>query len=65
MRLSCLTRRWRFDRMATVCSPTSGRLTASFAAVAKYAVAVDVCPTRHGNRKGMVEKANHWAAQRW
>jgi len=65
-RLGGLTRRWRFDRMATVCSPTSGRLTASFAAVAKYyAVAVDVCPPRHGNRKGVVEKANHSAAQRW
>lgn len=65
-RLGGLTRRWRFDRMATVCSPASGRLTAGFAAVAKYyTVAVDVCPSRHGNRKGVVEKANHAAAQRW
>jgi hypothetical protein len=65
-RLGGLTRRWRFDRMATVCSPSSGRLTAAFAAVAKYyTVAVDVCPSRHGNRKGVVEKANHAAAQRW
>ena len=65
-RLGGLTRRWRFDRMATVCSPASGRLTAAFAAVAKYyTVAVDVCPSRHGNRKGVVEKANHAAAQRW
>jgi hypothetical protein len=65
-RLGGLTRRWRFDRMATVCSPTSVRLTASFAAVAKYyQVAVDVCPPRHGNRKGVVEKANHAATQRW
>jgi hypothetical protein len=64
--LGGLTRRWRFDRMATVCSPSSGRLTAAFAAVAKYyTVAVDVCPSRHGNRKGVVEKANHAAAQRW
>jgi transposase len=65
-RLGGLTRRWRFDRMATVCSPSSGRLTAAFAAVAKYyTVAVDICPSRHGNRKGVVEKANHAAAQRW
>lgn|GEM_PF-2141808 len=53
-RLGGLTRRWRFDRMATVCSPSSGRLTAGFAAVAEYyAVAVDVCPSRHGNHKGV------------
>ena len=65
-RLGGLTRRWRFDRMATVCSPASGRLTAAFAGVAKYyAVAVDICPPRRGNRKGVVEKANHAAAQRW
>ena len=65
-RLGGLTRRWRFDRMSTVCYPASGRLTASFAAVAKYyAVGVDICPPRRGNRKGVVEKANHSAAQRW
>jgi hypothetical protein len=57
---------WRFDRMATVCHPASGRVTASFAAVAKhYGVSVAICPPRHGNRKGVVEKANHTAAQRW
>src|SRR5205814_6683648 len=34
--------------------------------VAKYyAVVVDICPPRRGNRKGVVEKANHAAAQRW
>ncbi len=65
-RLGGLTRRWRFDRMATVCHPDSGRITASFAAVAKhYAVGVDICPSRHGNRKGVVEKGNHSLAQRW
>jgi transposase len=64
-RLGGLTRRWRFDRMSTVSTP-SGRLSAAFAGVAKYyTVAVDVCPPRHGNRKGVVEKANHAAAQRW
>jgi transposase len=65
-RLGGVTRRWRFDRMSTVCHPESGDLTASFAEVAKYyAVAVDVCPSRRGWRKGVVEKANHSAAQRW
>ena len=33
-RLGGCTRRWRFDRMATVCHPESGRITASFAQVA-------------------------------
>jgi len=64
--LGGLTREWRFDRMATVCHPASGRMTASFAAVAKhYGVQVAICPPRRGNRKGVVEKANHTAAQRW
>lgn len=66
IRLGGLPRRWRFDRMATVASPATGRVTATFAAVAKhYGVGVDLCPPRHGNRKGTVEKANHSAAQRW
>jgi transposase len=65
-RLGGVTRRWRFDRMSTVCHPESGDLTASFAEVAKYyGAAVDVCPSRRGWRKGVVEKANHSAAQRW
>ncbi|MGD9531847.1 MAG: IS21 family transposase [Acidimicrobiia bacterium] len=65
-RLGGVSRYWRFDRMATVCHPGSGRVTASFAAVAKhYGAAVTVCPSRRGQRKGVVEKANHSAAQRW
>lgn len=57
---------WRFDRMATVCYPATGKITASFAAVVKhYGVGFAICPPRHGNRKGVVEKANHSAAQRW
>ena len=64
--LGGVTRSWRFDRMATVCDPGSGRATASFAGVAKhYGVSVSVCPPRSGNRKGLVEKANLTAAQRW
>lgn len=65
-RLGGLSKTWRFDRMATVASPNTGRVTASFAAVAKhYGVHVALCPPRHGNRKGTVEKANDSAAQRW
>ena len=61
-----VTKTWRFDRMSTVCDPGSGAITASFAGVAKhYSVAVAVCPPRRGNRKGVVEKNNHTAAQRW
>lgn len=64
--LGGVSRVWRFDRMATVCDPGSGRITASFAGVAKhYGASVAVCPARRGNRKGVVEKANHTAAQRW
>ena len=64
--LGGLTRTWRFDRMATVCHPATGRITSSFAAVARhYGVSVAICPARRGNRKGVVEKANHTAAQRW
>lgn len=57
---------WRFDRMSTVCYPSTGQVTASFAAVLKYyGVSPAICPPRRGNRKGVVEKANHTAAQRW
>ena len=52
--------------MATVVHPESGRVTPSFAAVAKhYGVSARPCPPRRGNRKGVVEKANHVAAQRF
>ncbi|MGW0028201.1 IS21 family transposase [Rhodococcus sp. NPDC003383] len=65
-KLGGVTRTWRFDRMATVCHPDSGKVTASFAGVAKYyGVVPAICPPRSGNRKGVVEKANHTAAQRW
>ncbi len=65
-RLGGVPKTWRFDRMATVANPNTGRVTATFAAVAKhYGVHVALCPPRHGNRKGTVEKANHSAAQRW
>jgi transposase len=64
--LGGLSRDWRFDRMATVVNPETGTVSASVAAVAKhYGVKVKACPPRRGNRKGVVEKANHVAAQRF
>ncbi len=66
IKLGGLTRDWRFDRMATVVHPGSGKVTASYAPIAKhFGVQLTVCPPRRGNRKGVVEKANHTAAQRW
>jgi hypothetical protein len=52
--------------MATVCHPDTGKISSSFAGVAKhYGVQVAICPPRSGHRKGVVEKVNHTAAQRW
>jgi transposase len=65
-RLGGLTGRWRFDRMATVCHPGSGRITASFGPVAlHYQVGISICPANHAWRKGAVEKSAHTIAQRW
>ena len=64
--LGGLTRVWRFDRMATVLHPVTKDLTPMFAAFAKHhSVQAVVCRPRSGNRKGVVEKNNHTAAQRW
>jgi transposase len=57
---------WRFDRMSSVADHRTRSVTATFASVAKhYGITVALCPPRRGNRKGVVEKANHVAAQRW
>ena len=65
-RLGGTPRRWRVDRMATVLVPGTDRIQASFVGVAKhYGVGVDPCPPRRPNRKGVVEKAIHYIAQRW
>lgn len=65
-RLGGLSRRWRFDRMATVCHPGSGRITAGFGPVAMhYQVGIEICPSRRAWRKGAVEKSAHTIAQRW
>lgn len=59
-------RRWRFDRMTGVVDTRTGIVLPSFAAVAKYyGVALDVCPPRAGNRKGVVEAANRYLQHRW
>jgi len=65
-RLGGLTRDWRFDRMSTVVHPATGKVTATYSPIAKhFGVRVRPCPPRRGNRKGVVEKANHSVAQRW
>jgi transposase len=65
-RLGGTARSWRFDRMATVCDPGSGRLRSDFAAVARsYGVTVAICGARRANRKGAVESSNNYLAQRF
>jgi transposase len=65
-RLGGNTRRWRFDRMATVVNPKTGVVQPSFVPVAKhYSANVVACPPRRGNRKGSVEKSIHFATQRF
>ena len=64
--LGGVTTTWRFDRMTTVLKAGTSDLTPMFAAFAKHhAVSVVACRPRSGNRKGVVEKNNHTAAQRW
>ena len=65
--LGGVTAAWRFDRMATVCHPGSGRVTAI---VRRRSRSTTACRWRSARRgagtaKGVVEKANHTAAQRW
>lgn len=57
---------WRVDRMATVIKPGNADVQRSFVPVAKhYGATVAPCPPRHGNRKGVVEKAIHYITQGW
>ena len=57
---------WRVDRMATVIKPGTADVQRSFVPVAKhYGATVAPCPPRHGNRKGVVEKAIHYITQGW
>jgi transposase len=49
---------WRTDRMATIVTPQTGRITPDAAALAKhYGAQISVCPARRAQRKGVVEAA--------
>jgi hypothetical protein len=58
---------WRFDRMSTVYRPApAGSPHPSPPWPSSTASGwTSACPSRHGNRKGVVEKANDSLAQRW
>ena len=57
---------WRTDRMATIVSPQSGRITPDAAALAKhYGAQIAVCPARRAQRKGVVEKAIQYLTRSW
>ena len=57
---------WRTDRMATVVTPQTGRITADAAALAKhYGTQIAVCPARRAQRKGVVEKAIQYLTRSW
>ena len=57
---------WRTDRMATVVTPRTGRITPDAAALAKhYGVQIAVCPARRAQRKGVVEKAIQYLTRSW
>ena len=57
---------WRTDRMATVVTPRTGRITADAAALAKhYGTAIAVCPPRRAQRKGVVEAAIKYLTRSW
>jgi transposase len=57
---------WRTDRMATVVTPQTGRITPDAAALAKhYGTQIAVCPARRAQRKGVVEKAIQYLTKSW
>jgi transposase len=57
---------WRTDRMATVVTPQTGRITADAAALAKhYGAQIAVCPARRAQRKGVVEAAIKYLTGSW
>ncbi|HEX8157395.1 MAG TPA: hypothetical protein VF526_08410 [Solirubrobacteraceae bacterium] len=57
---------WRTDRMATIVSPQTGRITPDAAALAKhYGAQIAVCPARRAQRKGVVEKAIQYLTRSW
>jgi transposase len=57
---------WRTDRMATVVSPQTGRITPEAAALAKhYGAQIAVCPARRAQRRGVVEAAIKYLTRSW
>jgi transposase len=57
---------WRTDRMATVVTPQTGRITPDAAALAKhYGAQIAVCPARRAQRKGVVEAAIKYLTRSW
>jgi transposase len=57
---------WRTDRMATIVTPGSDRLTVDAAQAAKhYGVEIAVCPPRRAQRKGVVEAAVKYTTRSW
>lgn len=57
---------WRTDRMATIVSPQTGRITPDAAALAKhYGIQIAVCPARRAQRKGVVEAAIKYLTRSW
>jgi transposase len=60
------SRVWRTDRMATIVTPQTGRITPDAAALAKhYGTQIAVCPARRAQRKGVVEKAIQYLTRSW
>ena len=57
---------WRTDRMATIVTPETGRITPDAAALAKhYGAQIAVCPPRRAQRKGVVEAAIKYLTRSW
>jgi transposase len=57
---------WRTDRMATIVTPQTGRITPDAAALAKhYGTQIAVCPARRAQRKGVVEAAIKYLTRSW
>ena len=57
---------WRTDRMATIVTPQTGRITPDAATLAKhYGTQIAVCPARRAQRKGVVEKAIQYLTRSW
>jgi transposase len=57
---------WRTDRMATIVTPGTDRLTVDASQAAKhYGVEIAVCPPRRAQRKGVVEAAIKYTTNSW